>query len=373
MKTKTLQRAGMLVAGATLATGLLPFQAVAAAPSVGFEGPQCDVANSWFSWSQQALPLQAGNDATQLCTLTLTDPTAKGLTGVQPKLTLSADSIASSGHTATELARMLAVDTYLLQPGVATVKREARIWTVNADGSLTLNVPAFDLPPVVIDGNTYGGGEFRFELSAGPAVSSFLLQGDVQVVDSTGGDSRKAPVSINYLGNGHSITFGAPSTFVPIAPVRLMDTRQGLGVAQAPVGQGGTVTLPVTGVHGVPASGVTAVVLNVTATDPTADSHVIVYPHGQDRPTTSNLNFTAKQTVPNLVTVPVVDGKINFYNNAGSVDLIADISGYYTSDGTGSRFADVAPVRLMDTRQGLGVAQAPVGQGGTVTLPVTGV
>ncbi|MFE5587827.1 hypothetical protein ACFQ87_42200, partial [Kitasatospora sp. NPDC056531] len=116
-----------------------------------------------------------------------------------------------------------------------------------------------------------------------------------------------------------------------------------------------------------PASGVTAVVLNVTATDPTADSHVIVYPHGQDRPTTSNLNFTAKQTVPNLVTVPVVDGKINFYNNAGSVDLIADISGYYTSDGTGSVFIPTSPTRVLDTRENNGHL-GPVGPGHAIAI-----
>jgi hypothetical protein len=38
----------------------------------------------------------------------------------------------------------------------------------------------------------------------------------------------------------------------------------------------------------------------------------------------------AKQTRPNLVVVPVVNGKVAFYNNAGSVDLVADVAGYYT-------------------------------------------
>ena len=45
----------------------------------------------------------------------------------------------------------------------------------------------------------------------------------------------------------------------------------------------------------------------------------------------SNLNFTAGQTVPNLVIVPVgADGKIRLYNGSpGTVQLIADIAGYY--------------------------------------------
>ncbi|MEU6755875.1 hypothetical protein, partial [Streptomyces sp. NPDC046685] len=76
--------------------------------------------------------------------------------------------------------------------------------------------------------------------------------------------------------------------------------------------------------------GVKAVVLNVTATNPTQSSFVSVYPSGTTRSSASNLNFTAGQTIPNLVIVPVVDGKVSFYNHAGTVDLIADITGYFT-------------------------------------------
>jgi hypothetical protein len=56
---------------------------------------------------------------------------------------------------------------------------------------------------------------------------------------------------------------------------------------------------------------------------------VSVYPAGTTRTSASNLNLVAQQTAPNLVVVPVVNGKVSFYNNAGSVDLIADIAGYY--------------------------------------------
>jgi hypothetical protein len=151
-----------------------------------------------------------------------------------------------------------------------------------------------------------------------------------------------------------------------------MDTRNGTGVAKAPVGAGKTVSLQVAGVNGVPAAGVTAVVLNVTATGATANSIVTVYPDGETRPGTSNLNFTKGETIANLVVVPVgADGKVDFYNVAGSVNLVADLSGYYSAAGAG--FAPLGPVRVMDTRSGTGVAKAPVGAGKTVSLQVTGV
>ena len=66
-----------------------------------------------------------------------------------------------------------------------------------------------------------------------------------------------------------------------------------------------------------PASGVSAVVLNVTATQPTAPGHLTVYPDGVARPTTSSLNFSAGETIPNLVVAPVgADGKVDFYNGS---------------------------------------------------------
>ncbi|MBT2467584.1 peptidoglycan recognition protein [Streptomyces sp. ISL-66] len=171
---------------------------------------------------------------------------------------------------------------------------------------------------------------------------------------------------------GYFTSADAGSTHVSFGPKRLMDTRAGLGVRQAKVGPQGVVTLQVAGANGIPASGVTAVILNVTATNPTGNSYVAVYPSGTTRSSASNLNFTPGKTIPNLVVVPVVDGKVSFYNNDGTVDLIADITGYFTSADTGATHVSFGPKRLMDTRAGLGVRQAKVGAQGVVTLQVAG-
>ncbi|WP_405450478.1 hypothetical protein [Streptomyces erythrochromogenes] len=225
------------------------------------------------------------------------------------------------------------------------------------------------------------------QLTGGPApltATTVSVSEDARTLKATV-DLRSAPAgnwnirvsALNFSYGAGTLTVTPPpvsglGTYKPVTPTRLMDTRSGLGVPKAKVGQGGTVTLQVAGSSGIPASGVTAVVLNVTATDPTSASHVSVYPDGTPRSSASNLNFTAGQTIPNLVVVPVVNGKVSFYNNAGSVDLIADVAGYYTTDGSGSTYKPVTPTRLMDTRSGLGVPKAKVGQGGTVTLQVAG-
>jgi hypothetical protein len=94
---------------------------------------------------------------------------------------------------------------------------------------------------------------------------------------------------------------------------------------------GHAIRLQVTGRHPVPASGVTAVVLNVTAVGATASGHVTVYPDGTALPVASDLNFTRGQTIPNLVIVPVTDGAVDLYNSSGSVNLVADLAGYYVT------------------------------------------
>ncbi|MBD0671793.1 PKD domain-containing protein [Streptomyces sp. CBMA156] len=146
----------------------------------------------------------------------------------------------------------------------------------------------------------------------------------------------------------------APSGFTAITPTRIMDTRQP-GGRYPRIGPGETVDLDVrnrvSGSAGnlVPVNA-TAVVINLTATQGTATSHLDVYPSAAARPATSNVNFGPGQDVANLVTVPVgPNGTVVIRNNSGYVHAIADVLGYFTAGST-DRFASVAPARLLDTR-----------------------
>ena len=124
----------------------------------------------------------------------------------------------------------------------------------------------------------------------------------------------------------------AAGGLTPLTPARILDTRNGTGGISGPVASDHSISLNVEGVGGVPASGVSAVVLNVTATAPSVSGHLTVYPDGASVPSTSNLNFSAGETVPNLVIAPVgSDGKVDFYNgSSGSVQVIADVSGWFS-------------------------------------------
>jgi hypothetical protein len=91
------------------------------------------------------------------------------------------------------------------------------------------------------------------------------------------------------------------------------------------------------------------VVLNVTTTQSTAPtSHLRVFPHGQPLPAASSLNFEANVNTPNLVTVGLDGGKIDVYNFAGSVHVIADVIGYYGP--SASIYVPIANVRVLDSR-----------------------
>ena len=142
------------------------------------------------------------------------------------------------------------------------------------------------------------------------------------------------------------------STFVPVTPARILDTRDpnDLGLT-GPFLSGGAQDLRVTGLvrtasgdQVVVPEGATGVVLNVTAVRPTAAGFVAVRPaDAPGSPTTSSLNVELGSTVPNAVTVALptsgidaghVELVFDAYGNQGpTTDLLVDVVGYYTPSG----------------------------------------
>jgi uncharacterized delta-60 repeat protein len=171
-------------------------------------------------------------------------------------------------------------------------------------------------------------------------------------------------------------TSAPAGAFVPLLPSRLLDTRTGNGAPKGAVGAGGSVTLQVSGRDGVPAVGVEAVALNVTAVTPTRSGFLTVYPAGSARPTASNLNHQANATTPNLVTVALgAGGQIVLYNGSvGTAHLLADVAGYYLGGvpTVPGAFAVLPATRVLDTRNGIGVAAQPVPAHSTLSLTVAG-
>ncbi len=154
-----------------------------------------------------------------------------------------------------------------------------------------------------------------------------------------------------YFDDGN----GTGDLFNPTAPARVLDSRTALGSWGGPLVAGVPRVLPVRGVGSVPPTA-SAVVANVTVTNPTAGSFVRVTPTGSPPGVTSNLNVAAGQTTANLVVSEVgADGSLTFVNAVGATDVVVDVVGYF-GPGSGARFHAVVPTRVLDDRLGIGAS-----------------
>ena len=145
------------------------------------------------------------------------------------------------------------------------------------------------------------------------------------VYASTGGHLI---VDVAGYFTGASAGPGGDGLFVPITPVRAIDTRTG-GAAVAP---GGAVEFPA------PRAGA-AVVYNLTSTGAYGPGFVTANPAGTPRPNSSNVNAPERgYTVANLAVTTESTRGIALYSSGGE-HLIADVTGYFT----GSPVAAVLP------------------------------
>ncbi|MBI2704859.1 MAG: hypothetical protein HYX32_06170 [Actinobacteria bacterium] len=151
--------------------------------------------------------------------------------------------------------------------------------------------------------------------------------------------------------------------FTASAPFRILDTRTGTGGPAAPIGGGAVQQLQVAGANGIPADA-DAVVVNFTITGASENSHLTAWPSGGEVPTASNLNWNPGDTIANQAIVKVgAGGAISLRNNSGSVNVIADVAGWFRATPSGTRFTMLVPRRALDTRSGLGAPVGPVGPG----------
>jgi len=244
--------------------------------------------------------------------------------------------------------------------GVSAVVLNATVTNTDASSFLTI-WPTGGVRPTVSNLNWTPGltvpNLVTVALGFGGRLSIFNHSGDTDVIFDVAG----------WVGNSTNST-GREGLFNPVRPARLLDTRNGAG----PLGPGETRALTVTGAGGVPATGVSSVVLNVTVTNPTNSSFLTVWPAGATRPLASNLNFTPGVTVPNRVIVQVgTGGQVDLFNPFGTVDVVVDVNGWFTDSTNtsgGSGLAAIFPFRILDTRDGTGgVPVQPIGPGGEVT------
>jgi hypothetical protein len=131
---------------------------------------------------------------------------------------------------------------------------------------------------------------------------------------------------------------GTAGVYTALAPVRVLDSRSNTGNCSggpcSTLGPQSQLTLQLAGSDGVPtvtSGSPSAVILNVTATSGSTTSFLTAYPAGSARPLASDLNWVAGQTIPNLTPAKLSNGgAVTFFNNLGSVDVVADLEGWFS-------------------------------------------
>jgi hypothetical protein len=170
--------------------------------------------------------------------------------------------------------------------------------------------------------------------------------------------------------------------FHGLTPARLFDSRiepltvDGLFTGHS-VHPWESVDVTVPGRGGVPASGISAVALNITANAPSARGFLTVWPTGAERPMASSLNFLSGQTVANLVVTDLGEnGQVSLFNGASTeLYVIADVTGWFADDGA---YTAMSPARLLDTRVGAPTfdgtqsGRGAVGARQSISVPIAG-
>lgn len=200
-------------------------------------------------------------------------------------------------------------------------------------------------------------------VGAGGGVTVFSFVPDQVIVDEQG----------YYAAAATGSTAGK---YNALTPARITDTRAASGQPNAAgtLASGGTLRIQVTGVGGVPTTGVSAVAVNLTAVDDPSAGFLQAYPGSRPtNPQTSNVNYNGGGQIVATRDIVSLDttGGFTVYANVGPVDLVVDVNGWFTNatGTTGALFTPTNVSRLFDTRQ----SNQTVAAGGTLNVPVTGV
>jgi len=215
------------------------------------------------------------------------------------------------------------------------------------------------------------GFNVDFRAMYGTVIDGWLGGGSSTVLGATYpnlGFFEAAPGSGVATGSVPTTVLG---DWVGLNPARLYDSRS--AGRMLPLGAGTTGEVQVLGAGGVPASGVTAVALNVTAVGATGASAFNVWPAGGIVSDVANVSVPTGFAMGSLVIAkPGVGGRVSITNDLGSAHCVVDVVGYFRSVAA-NRLQGLTPFRALDTRNGTGGRTGALAAGGTFELAVRGV
>jgi hypothetical protein len=182
-----------------------------------------------------------------------------------------------------------------------------------------------------------------------PGRSALISLGAAVVLAVSGAVAAFAPQAA-------SAATTSAGSYVPVHAARVVDTRSGRGGHHGALRAHRTMATRIGGHAHVPARGVAAVAVTLTVLSPTGSGSLVAWARGTRRPATVNVGFTRNSAAADLAVVPVSrTGWIDLYNDSrGTVQVVADVTGYYTAGSAGQpgSYRPVRASRVVDTRTG---------------------
>ncbi|MDT0215607.1 hypothetical protein Q9R29_17080 [Rothia sp. ARF10] len=340
----------------TVACGLAALCLMAGLPSAsGASTSVAPVGSSPVSTTAPSTGVPAHSPAASSSTVNSAarvEPAATGITGTVSPFRLY-DSRRTRVLAAGEVRRLCVSGTTVPADAAAVVVNVTAV-SPTTSGYLTVWNPDHGQPAVST--LNFGAGT----VTANLAVVELATDRCLVVRNSSSGTTHVLLDVQSFVMPGPAIAPGSTQT---TRPSRLLDTRTRVRVPGR-----GSITVQVAGRGGIPSTGAGAAWLNLTASNTTAGGWVTIHPADAARPTTSNLNFGARDTRAGLTLATLgANGAVTAYNgSADPIHLIVDAFGWTRSGDATRTLAGVVPVsptRIWDTR-----TAGPLSGGETLTL-----
>jgi hypothetical protein len=228
---------------------------------------------------------------------------------------------------------------------------------VNANGNVWAWPAGATRPQYAVVANPPSGS-----VADNTAIVTVGTAGQIAFYNGAGGTAVDVRADIEgYVTSADTSATGA--AFAPLPPGRIINTADGTGGRSRPLTSKAAWTFHTLGVGGIPASGVSAVALNLGAQQTSTNCWVQVQPAGTGKSDSAYprvdtyANYTAQELA---VVAPDTSGNITFSTNCASTDLYVDVEGYYlvpTDESSGDVYVPITdPTRVVDTRHDVGIA-----------------
>ncbi len=130
------------------------------------------------------------------------------------------------------------------------------------------------------------------------------------------------------------------SSYHSYTPTRVLDTREGIGAANTPLGHGETLNVVIPGLP----DDATAAAVNLTVVNGTRSGFLTAFAKGDAKPWTSAVNWSSSSPVANTIVVSIhSDHAVSLFNSAGTVDVVMDLVGFYAPSPAGGAGAKGDP------------------------------